>query len=41
MQTLGAQTAAIGQPMSYLFSRLRVNAPAFIAMIEEQASGPE
>lgn len=41
MQTLEAQAAAIGQPMSYLFSRLRVNAPAFVAMIEEQSSRPE
>jgi hypothetical protein len=41
MQTLEAQAAAIGQPMSYLFFRLRVNAPAFVAMIEEQAGRPE
>jgi hypothetical protein len=38
MQTLEAQATAIGQPMSYLFSRLRVNVPAFVAMIEEQTS---
>jgi hypothetical protein len=38
MQTLEAQAAAIGQPMSYLFTRLRVNAPAFVAMIEEQTN---
>jgi hypothetical protein len=41
MQTLESQAAAIGQPMSYLFSRLRVNVPAFVAMIEEQTSRPE
>ena len=41
MQALEAQAAAIGQPMSYLFSRLRVNAPAFVATIEEQTSRPE
>jgi len=34
MQTLETQAAAIGQPMSYLLSRLRVNTPAFVAMIE-------
>jgi predicted nucleic acid-binding protein len=38
MQTLKAQAAAIGQPMTYLVSRLRVNAPAFVEMIEEQTS---
>jgi hypothetical protein len=38
MQTLEAQSAAIGQPMSYLLSRLRVNAPAFVAMLEKQTN---
>jgi len=33
-ETLETQAAAIGQPMSYLLSRLRVNAPAFVAMVE-------
>ena len=41
MQTLESQAAAIGQPISYLFSRLRVNVPAFVAMIEEHTSRPE
>ena len=40
MQALETQAAAIGQTMSYLFSRLRVNVPAFVAMIEEQTSRP-
>lgn len=35
MQTLATQAVAIGQPMSYLLSRLRVNAPAFVATIEK------
>jgi hypothetical protein len=35
MQTLETQAAAIGQPMNYLLSRLSVNAPAFVAMIEK------
>ena len=35
MQTLEAQAAAIGQPMPYLLSRLRVIAPAFVAMLAE------
>jgi hypothetical protein len=35
MQTLEAQAAAIGQNMQYLLSRLRINAPASVAMIEE------
>jgi predicted nucleic acid-binding protein len=35
MQTLEAQAADINQTMTYLLSRLRVNAPAFVAMIEE------
>lgn len=34
MQTLEAQAAAIGQTMTYLLSRLRINAPAFVATIE-------
>jgi hypothetical protein len=40
MRALETQASAIGQPMSYLFSRLRVNVPAFVAMIEEQTSRP-
>jgi hypothetical protein len=35
MQTLETQAAAIGQPISYLLSRLRVNVPAFVATIEK------
>jgi hypothetical protein len=34
IQTLETQAAAISQPMSYLLSRLSVNAPAFVGMIE-------
>lgn len=34
MQTLEAQAADINQTMTYLLSRLRVNAPAFVAMID-------
>jgi PIN domain len=41
MQTLGTQAAAIGQPMSYLLSRLRVNAPAFVEMIEKTMNRDE
>jgi hypothetical protein len=41
IQTLESQASAIEQPMTYLFSRLRVNAPAFVAMIEEQTSRSE
>ena len=41
MQTLETQAAAIGQPMSYLLSRLRVNAPAFVAMIEKTMNRDE
>jgi hypothetical protein len=36
IQTLETQAAAIGQPMSYLLSRLRVNAPAFVEMIGQK-----
>ena len=35
MQTLDTQAAAIGQTMTYLLSRLRINVPAFVAMVEE------
>jgi hypothetical protein len=35
MQTLDTQAAAIGQTMTFLLSRLRINVPAFVAMIEE------
>jgi hypothetical protein len=41
MQTLEAQATAIGQPTNYLLSRLRVNASAFVAMIEETMSRDE
>jgi hypothetical protein len=41
MQTLETQAAAISQPMSYLLSRLRINAPAFVAMIEKTTEGNE
>jgi hypothetical protein len=41
MQALETQAAAIGQPMSYLFSRLRINVPVFVAMIEDRTSRPE
>jgi hypothetical protein len=34
MQTLEAQAAAIGQTMAWLLSRLRINAPAFVDLIE-------
>jgi hypothetical protein len=39
MQTLETQAATIGQPMTYLLSRLRLNAPAFVAMIEKALRG--
>ena len=35
LQTLELQAAAIGKTRQYLFSRLKVNAPSFIAEIEE------
>lgn len=35
MQTLKRQAAAIGQPLPYLLSRLRINAPGFVAMIAD------
>jgi hypothetical protein len=41
MQTLETQAAAIGQPISYLLSRLRVNTPAFVAMIEKTMNRDE
>ena len=41
MQTLETQAAAIGQPMSYLLSRLKVNTPAFVAMIEKTMNRDE
>jgi len=40
-QTLETQAAAISQPMSHLLSRLRVNAPAFVAMIEKTMNRDE
>jgi hypothetical protein len=39
IRALNAQANAIGQDMQYLLSRLRVNVPAFVAMIEETISG--
>jgi hypothetical protein len=39
MQMLNAQPDAIGQNMDYLLSRLQINAPAFVAMIEEATNG--
>ena len=39
MQTLETQAAAIGQPMTYLLSRLRINVPAFVATIDKALSG--
>jgi predicted nucleic acid-binding protein len=41
IQTLETQAAAIGQSMSYLLSRLRINAPAFVAMIEKTMNRDE
>ena len=41
IQTLETQAAAISQPMSHLLSRLRVNAPAFVAMIEKTMNRDE
>lgn len=38
METLQAQASAIGQTLQYLLSRLRINAPAFVAMIDETTS---
>jgi predicted nucleic acid-binding protein len=40
MQTLEAQAAAIGQTMTWLLSRLRINAPAFVDLIEESNEKP-
>jgi len=34
MQSLDAQASAIGRSIHYLLSRLRINAPTFVAMIE-------
>ena len=39
IQTLNSQASAIGQDMQYLLSRLRVNVPAFVAMIEKTIGG--
>jgi hypothetical protein len=33
-QTLEGQAAAIGRTLPYLLSRLRINAPAFVEMLE-------
>lgn len=33
--TLEAQAAAIGEPLQYVLSRLRVNVPGFVASLEE------
>lgn len=35
MDTLESQAAAIGKSLQYLLSRLRINAPAFVAMLNE------
>jgi hypothetical protein len=35
INTLNAQAAAISQPLPYLLSRLRVNVPSFVQMIEK------
>jgi predicted nucleic acid-binding protein len=40
MQTLEAQAAAIGQTLPWLLSRLRINAPAFVDLIEESRGKP-
>jgi hypothetical protein len=34
METLETQAAAIGQTLHYLLSRLRINIPSFVEMIE-------
>ena len=34
MQTLEEQAEAIGRPLSYLLSRLRINVPGFVRTIE-------
>jgi hypothetical protein len=34
MQTLETQAAAIGQPLQYLLSRLRINVPTFVTLID-------
>ena len=39
IETLENQAAAIGQSMEYLLSRLRINVPSFVAMIEKPKSG--
>lgn len=35
IQTLEAQAATICQPVSWLFSKLRINVPAFVDMLEQ------
>ena len=35
MQTLESQASAIGQTVPYLLSRLRINVPSFVAMLDE------
>jgi hypothetical protein len=35
MRTLERQAAAIGQTLPFLFSKLRVNVPGFVAMLEQ------
>jgi len=35
MQTLESQASAIGQTMPYLLSRLRINVPSFVALLDE------
>jgi len=39
LETLEGQAAAIGQSMAYLLSRLRINVPSFVAMIEKPRNG--
>jgi len=36
IETLESQAAAIGKTLGYLLSKLQVNAPAFVAMIEQR-----
>lgn len=41
MQTLEEQAEAIGRPLSYLLSRLRINVPGFVATIEKKCGRRE
>ena len=40
MESLEAQAAAIGATLPYLLSRLRINVPAFVALLEEESAFP-